>query len=105
MSIAHFIIIIKSEVSTFPIVIIFFRGCVPQNACYIIFCHLLHIHFVSIIAAQFMMSVHNRVRYGLQAVSVGLYITPTPGRHQCANLSEDIEPIECLSDTFCRVCE
>ena len=30
ISIAHVIIIIKSEVSTFPIVIIFFRGCVPQ---------------------------------------------------------------------------
>ena len=27
---AHVIIIIKSEVSTFPIVIIFFRGCVPE---------------------------------------------------------------------------
>ena len=30
VSIAHVIIIIKLEVSTFPIVIIFFRGCVPQ---------------------------------------------------------------------------
>ena len=30
VSIAHFIIIIKSELSTFPIVIIFFRGCVPE---------------------------------------------------------------------------
>ena len=29
-SIAHVIIIIKSEVSTFPIVIIFFRSCVPE---------------------------------------------------------------------------
>ena len=29
ISVAHVIIIIKSEVSTFPIVIIFFRGCVP----------------------------------------------------------------------------
>ena len=29
-SIAHVIIIIKSEVSTFPIVIILFRGCVPE---------------------------------------------------------------------------
>ena len=28
--IAHVIIIIKSEVSTLPIVIIFFRGCVPE---------------------------------------------------------------------------
>ena len=30
MSIADVIIIIKSEVSTIPIVIIFFRGCVPD---------------------------------------------------------------------------
>ena len=30
ISVVHFIIIIKSEVSTFPIVIIFFRGCVPE---------------------------------------------------------------------------
>ena len=30
ISIAHVIIIIKSQVSTFPIVIIFFRGCVPE---------------------------------------------------------------------------
>ena len=30
ISIAHVIIIIKSEVSTFPIVIIFFCGCVPE---------------------------------------------------------------------------
>ena len=30
MSIARVIIIIKSDVSTFPIVIIFFRGCVPE---------------------------------------------------------------------------
>ena len=30
ISIAHVIIIIKLKVSTFPIVIIFFRGCVPE---------------------------------------------------------------------------
>ena len=30
ISIAHVIIVIKSEVSTFPIVIIFLRGCVPE---------------------------------------------------------------------------
>ena len=30
ISIAHVIIIIKSQVFTFPIVIIFFRGCVPE---------------------------------------------------------------------------
>ena len=30
ISVAHDIIIIKSEVSSFPIVIIYFRGCVPE---------------------------------------------------------------------------
>ena len=30
ISVAHYIIIIRSDVSTFPIVIIFFRGCVPE---------------------------------------------------------------------------
>ena len=30
ISIAHVIIIIKSELSTFPIVFIFFSGCVPE---------------------------------------------------------------------------
>ena len=30
LSITHLIIIIKSEVSTFPIVVIFFRGYVPE---------------------------------------------------------------------------
>ena len=43
ISIAHVIIIIKSEVSTSPIVIIFFRVLCSWDVCYIIFCHLLHI--------------------------------------------------------------
>ena len=30
ISVAHVTIIIKSEVSTFPIVVIFFRGCVSE---------------------------------------------------------------------------
>ena len=44
--IIHLIIIIKSEVSTFPIVVIFFRGCVSGvwDGCTTIFCHLLHIY-------------------------------------------------------------
>ena len=35
--------IITSDVSTFPIVIIFFPGLCAWDVCYIIFCHLLHI--------------------------------------------------------------
>ena len=41
ISIAHVIIIIKSEVSTFPIVIIFFRDCVPEmfvTSYYVTYC-------------------------------------------------------------------
>ena len=43
ISIAHIIIIIKSEVSTLPI-IIFLPWLSAWDACYIIFCHLLRIH-------------------------------------------------------------
>ena len=108
LSIAHVIIIIKSEVSTLPIVIIFFHGFVP--------CLLHHIlsliaytfrenqDFVFIIIVQFMMSSNSRMRFGLQIVVVCLYITSSH-YHHCVNLSEDIELIKCLSDIFCRVCE
>ena len=46
--------------------------------------------FVFIIIVQFMMSANIRIRFGLQIVSVCLYITPSH-YHHCANLSEDIE--------------
>ena len=61
--------------------------------------------FVFIIIVQFIkMSVHIRIRFGLQIVLVCLYNTPSH-YHHCANLSEGIELIKCLSDIFCRVCE
>ena len=41
--------------------------------------------------------------FGLQIVFVCLYITPSH-YHHCANLSDDIEIIKCLSDIFCRMC-
>ena len=41
--ITHLIIIIKSEISTFPIVVIFFPWLCVWDGCTIIFCHLLHI--------------------------------------------------------------
>ena len=70
MSIAHVIIIIKSEVSTFPIVIIFFRGCVPEmflhNSLSIIaYTFRENREFVFIIIVQFMMSADIRKRFGL----------------------------------------
>ena len=60
--------------------------------------------FVFIIFVQFMMSSNSRMHFGLQIVFVCLYIT-SYHYHHCANLSEDIELIKCLSDIFCRVCE
>ena len=59
--------------------------------------------FVFIIV-QFMMSANNWIRFVLKIVFVALYITPSH-YHHCANLSEDIGLMKCLSDIFCRVCE
>ena len=109
ISIAHAIIIIKSEVSTFPIVIIF--AVVVCLRC--LLHHILSLipytfrenrEFVFIIIEQFMMSANSRIRFGLQIVLICLYSTPSH-YHHCANLSEDIELIKCLSDIFCRVCK
>ena len=109
LSIAH-VIIINSEVSFFPIVIIFFSVVVCLR------CLLQHImlliaytfrenrEFVFIITVQYMMSANNRIRFVLKIVFVCLYITPSH-YHHCPNLSEDIELIKCLSDIFYRVCE
>ena len=107
---AHVIIVIKSEVSVLPIVIIF-------SAIVCLICLLHHIlsliaytfrenrDFVFIIIVlQFMMSAYSRIRFGLQNIFVCLYITPSH-YHHFANSSEDIELIKCLSDMFCRVCE
>ena len=60
--------------------------------------------FVFITIVEFMMSWTIRIRFGLQILFVCLYLTPSH-YHHCANLSEDIELIKCLSDIFCRVCE
>ena len=53
--------------------------------------------FVFIIIVQFMMSANIRIRFGLQIILVCLYST-TSHYHHCANLSEGIELIKCLSD-------
>ena len=60
--------------------------------------------FVFIIIVQFMMSANSRIRFVLKIVFVCFYITPSH-YHHCANLSEDIELIKCLSDIFRRVCK
>ena len=109
ISIAHVIISIKSEVSTFPIVIIF--SVVVCLRC--LLHHILSLiaymlrenrEFVFIIIVQFMMSANIRKRFGLQIVLLCLCSTPSH-YHHCANLSEGIDLIKCLSDIFCRVCK
>ena len=109
ISIAHFFIIIKSEVSTLPI-IIFFRGlclrCLLHHILSLIAYYTFreNLDFVFINFVQIIMSENIRIHFGLQIMFVCLYITPSH-YHHCANLSEDIELMKCLSDTFCRVCE
>ena len=59
---------------------------------------------VFIIIVQFMMSANIWTRLGLQIVLVCLYTTPSH-YNQCANLSEGIVLIKCLSGIFCQVCK
>ena len=87
ISTAH-VIIIKSEVSNFPIVILFFRGCVPAMSL-IAYTFLKNREFVSIIIVQFMMSANSRIPFGPQIEFVCLCST-TSHYHHCANLSEHI---------------
>ena len=67
------------------------------NVYYIILCHLLHKHSgkTGILLSLLLRSLwwaNSRIRFGL-------YITLSH-YHNCANLSEDIEIIKCMSDTF-----
>ena len=97
LSTAHVIIIIKLEVSTFPIVIIFFRGCVSE-----MFLTSYSVTYCIKIPGKpglFMVSANNRIRFVLKIVFVCLYITQSH-YHHCANLSEDIELVKCLSDIY-----
>ena len=107
ISIAHVIIIIKSEVSTFPIFIIFsvvvYLRCLLHHILSLIaYTFRENREFVFIIIVKFMMSAN--IRFGLQIVLVCLSNTSSH-YHHCANLSEGIELIKCLSDIFCRVCK
>ena len=105
--IAHVIIIIKSEVSTFPIFFIFFRCCVPEmfvTSYSVTYCIYIPgkpgLVFISIV--QFMMSANSRIRFGLQIAFVCLYITPPHcanfiGRHWPYKMPADIWFVECVS--------
>ena len=98
--IAHVIIIIKSEVSAFPIVIIFFRGRVFEmfvTSYSVTYC-------IYIPEKRGFCSQNSRIRYVLLIVLACLYITSSH-YHHCANLSVDIELMKCLPDIFCRVCK
>ena len=106
--ITHVIIIIKSEVSTLPLsyfsVFVCLRCLLHYFLLLIAYTFRENRDFVFIIIVQFMMVDNSRIRYGFLIVFDCLYITPSH-YHHCANLSEDIELIKCLSDIFCRVCE
>ena len=88
ISIAHVIIIMKSEVFTFPIVFIFFPGCVLRCLLQHILSLFVHTfrenrEFVFISIVQFMMGANCRIRFGLQIVFGCLFITSH--YHHCAN--------------------
>ena len=92
ISIAHVIIIIKSEVSTLPI-IIFFRGCVPEmfvTSYSVTYC--IYIPGKPGFCFHYHCAVYDECKYSdtFWIVFVCLYITPSH-YHHCANLSEDIE--------------
>ena len=107
-SIAYVIIIIESEVSTFPIVIIFsvvvcLRCLLHHILSLFVYTFRENRKLVFIIIVQFMMSASSRIRFGLQIVFVCLYITPSH-YHHCANLLVGIKLTKYLSDIFCWVC-
>ena len=97
ISIAHVIIIIKSEVSTFPIVIIFCPWLRAWDACYFIFCYLLDIRsgktgnlFSLLLCSLWWVQI---VGYVLACRSYSFVCTVHHliMHYHCANLSEDIE--------------
>ena len=108
ISIAHVITIIKSEVSTFPIVFIF--SVVVCLRCLLIFCHLLYIHsgktgifFSCALCSLWWVQIVGYV------LACGSYSFVSTLHHLiiiiAQPLSVDIELIKWLSDIICRVCE
>ena len=89
--------------STLPIimfsVVVCLRGLLHHILSLIAYTFRENRDFVFIIIVQFMMSANIRIRFGLQIVSVCLYITPSH-YHHCANLSEEIELIKCCQIYF-----
>ena len=116
-----FIIIIKSEVSNFPILVIFavvvcLRWVYYHILLSIIFYLSLSLYIyiyiyisrerrdlLSIVDVQSMVLANERIYYGLWVVFVCLQITPSHYHHY-ADLSEGIEVLKYLSSICCRVC-
>ena len=106
----------KQSNNSFPIVDIFFRGCVSEmvvlaySVIYYIYIYIYRDHwdFVSIICVQpidvqSMVFANDRIHYGLQVVFVCLQITPSHYHHY-ADSSEGIELIKCFRHMLPSVC-
>ena len=99
----------QSEVSTFPIVIIFFHGCVPEifvTSYSVTYC--IYVPGKPGICFHYYCAVYDDCKYldtFWLADRTRLFVQYTISFHHCANLSEGIELIKCMSDIFCRVCE
>ena len=59
--------------------------------------------FLVILLWSLMMCANNQVHYGLMVIFVCLHIT-LPHYHHYADISEGIEFLKCLWDTFCQMC-
>ena len=86
-----------------------FGGCVPEMfviSYAVTYC--IYVPGKPGICFHYYCAVYDECKYsdtfGLQIVLVCLNSAPSH-YHHCANLSEGIELIKCLSDKFCRVCE
>ena len=75
---------------------------------HIIFCYLLHIHSGktgNLFSLSLCSSVYAKVQIFGYVLDTFLACTLYSHYHHCANLSEDIELIKCVSYIFCRVCK
>ena len=102
--VTHFVTIIKSGVSTFPIVDIFFRGCVPQVVVPSYAVRFIYIPgklgFVPLLLCTIMVCEYDRVHYDLIVVFVCLRIT-LHHYHHYADVSESIELVTYILTTVC----
>ena len=106
ISIAHVIIIIKSEVSTFPTVIIFFHGYVPEmfvTSYSVNFC--IYVPRKPGICFHYYCAVDDECKFlntFWLADRTRLFVQYTIS---LSSLCKLILTYECLSDIFCRVCK